>query len=68
MARITIEDCIEKVSNRFELVRMASIRSKQLKKGAKALVENEQNKAIVISLREIASGLVTPDDPEEPSV
>ena len=39
MARITIEDCMEKVPNRFELVRMASIRAKQLKKGARALIE-----------------------------
>ena len=43
MARITVEDCIEKVPNRFHLVQMASIRTKQLKKGARPLVESEEN-------------------------
>jgi DNA-directed RNA polymerase subunit omega len=61
MARITIEDCTEKVSNRFHLVQMAAIRAKQLKKGANALVQNEENKEVVVALREIAAGLVTPD-------
>lgn len=61
MARITIEDCIEKVPNRFHLVQMTAIRAKQLKKGATALVQNEDNKEVVIALREIAAGLVSPD-------
>ena len=65
MARITIEDCIEKVPNRFHLVKMASIRTKQLKKGAQRLVEGEQNKEVVLALREIAAGFVRPDYPEE---
>ena len=67
MARITIEDCTEKVPNRFHLVQMASIRAKQLKKGARALVETEENKEVVTALREIAAGYITPDlgDPEE---
>jgi DNA-directed RNA polymerase subunit omega len=64
MARITIEDCTEKVPNRFHLVQMAAIRAKQLMKGANPLVQNEENKEIVVSLREIAEGLVTPDYPE----
>ncbi len=63
MARITIEDCIEKVPNRFHLVQMASIRTKQLKKGARALVRAEDNKEIVLSLREIAAGYIQPDYP-----
>ena len=58
MARITIEDCMEQVPNRFQLVRMAAIRAKQLKKGARPLVSAEDNKHVVISLREIAAGLV----------
>lgn len=62
MARITIEDCIEKVPNRFHLVRMASIRAKQLKKGALPLLKSEENKQIVMSLREIAKGLVKPGE------
>ena len=65
MARITIEDCTEKVPNRFHLVKMASIRTKQLKKGAQPLVGGEENKEVVVALREIASGFVKPDYPEE---
>ncbi len=64
MARITIEDCMEKVPNRFHLVRMASIRAKQLKKGARPLLTSEDNKDIVMSLREIAAGLVKPGKAE----
>ncbi len=66
MARITIEDCMEKVPNRFHLVRMASIRAKQLKKGARPLLTSEDNKEIVMSLREIAAGLVKPGKAELP--
>ena len=63
MARITIEDCTEKVPNRFHLVQMAAIRAKQLKQGANTLVSAEENKAVVIALREIAAGRVMPDYP-----
>ncbi len=65
MARITIEDCTKRVSNRFHLVQMAAIRTKQLKKGARALVQTEENKEVVTSLREIAAGFINPDYPEE---
>lgn len=65
MARITIEDCTQRVPNRFHLVQMASIRSKQLKKGARALVQTEGNKEVVTSLREIAAGYIEPDYPEQ---
>jgi DNA-directed RNA polymerase subunit omega len=70
MARITIEDCIEKVPNRFQLVRMATIRAKQLKRGARPLLTSEENKEIVMALREIASGFVKPadDEPDEAPV
>lgn len=57
MARITVEDCLEKIPNRFELVLLGSKRAKQLLKGARPLVESE-NKDIVTSLREIAEGKV----------
>jgi len=67
MARITIEDCMEHVPNRFHLVRMASIRAKQLKKGALPLLTSEDNKQIVMSLREIAAGLVKPGDLVSPT-
>ena len=68
MARITIEDCIEKVPNRFHLVQMAAIRAKQIKQGARTLVETEDNKAVVVALREIAAGRVKPDYAGEDSL
>ena len=61
MARITIEDCTARVPNRFHLVQMAAIRAKQLKKGARSLVQSDENKEVVTALREIAAGLVRPD-------
>ena len=61
MARITIEDCTERVPNRFHLVQMAAIRTKQLKKGARALVQTDGNKEVVTALREIAAGYVLAD-------
>lgn len=57
MARITVEDCLEKVANRFELVILAAKRAKQLFKGAKPLVDSD-NREIVVALREIAAGKV----------
>ena len=65
MARITIEDCTRHVPNRFHLVQMAAIRAKQLKKGANPLVQAEENKEVVVALREIAAGCVQPDYPAE---
>ena len=60
MARITIEDCIAQVPNRFHLVLMAKIRARQLQKGATPLVGGD-NKNVVTALREIAAGFVKPD-------
>jgi DNA-directed RNA polymerase omega subunit len=57
MARITVEDCLGKGSSRFDLVLLASIRAKQLLKGAKPLIQSD-NRDIVIALREIAAGKV----------
>ena len=65
MARITIEDCTERVPNRFALVLMTAIRAKQLKRGARALVKAEENRDVVVSLREIAAGYVLPEMPSE---
>lgn len=57
MARVTVEDCLEKVENRFLLVMLAAKRVKQLYKGARPLIENKSgNKNVVLSLREIAAG------------
>jgi DNA-directed RNA polymerase subunit omega len=61
MARITIEDCTERVGNRFALVLMVSVRTKQLMRGAKALVKTTENKAVVNALREVAAGQIAPD-------
>lgn len=62
MARVTVEDCLEKVDNRFLLVMLAAKRVKQLYKGAKPLIENKSdNKNVVLSLREIAKGKVNFD-------
>ena len=59
MARITVEDCLEKVDNRFELVLIATKRARQLAKGEEPLVDRDNDKNTVIALREIAEGLVT---------
>jgi DNA-directed RNA polymerase subunit omega len=58
MARITVEDCLERVGNRFTLVHLVSKRAKQLLKGAKITVSGRNNKYIVNSLREVAAGRV----------
>lgn len=63
MARITVEDCVDKVSSRFELVVLAAKRARQLLKGAKPLIESD-NRDIVTALREIAAGKVRRAVPE----
>ncbi len=65
MARITIEDCNERVGNRFNLVLMTSIRAKQLMRGARPLVKSDENRDIVVALREIAAGHIKADFPPE---
>ena len=58
MARVTVEDCLENVDNRFELVRLASRRARQIAMGKEPLVDPENDKPTVIALREIAEGLI----------
>ena len=58
MARITVEDCLENIDNRFELVLTATKRARQIGHGAEPLVEEENDKPTVIALREIAEGLI----------
>ncbi|OEU51445.1 MAG: DNA-directed RNA polymerase subunit omega [Desulfuromonadales bacterium C00003096] len=59
MARITVEDCLKQIPNRFLLVMVAAKRTKQLYKGANPLIENKNNnKKIVLGLREVAAGKV----------
>jgi DNA-directed RNA polymerase subunit omega len=57
MSRITVEDCLRRVNNRFELVMLASKRARQLFKGAKPLIDFD-NREVVVALREIADGKV----------
>ena len=57
MARVTVEDCLEKVPNRFALAMVASQRAKQLLKGARSLLQSK-NKYVVTALREVAAGKV----------
>ncbi len=59
MARITVEDCLQSVDNRFELVLMATKRARQLSKGAEPVIDPEQDKCTVVALREIAAGKVS---------
>jgi len=63
MARVTIEDCLKRVNNRFAIVHMAVKRVLQLREGARPLVECD-NKEIVVALREIAAGKVKPKTEE----
>ena len=59
MARVTVEDCLEKIDNRFDLVMVASRRARQLQTGGKdPLVPNQNDKPTVMALREIAAGLI----------
>jgi DNA-directed RNA polymerase subunit omega len=59
MARITVEDCLANVDNRFELVLIATKRARQIAHGAEPLVDEENDKPTVIALREISEGLIT---------
>jgi len=59
VARITIEDCLKRVKNRFLLVNMAAKRVRQIREGSEYLVSSPKNEDIVVSLREIAAGKVT---------
>jgi DNA-directed RNA polymerase subunit omega len=58
MARITVEDCVDHVDNRFALVLLAVKRTKHLLAGARTIVEGSKNKATVLALREIATGKI----------
>jgi DNA-directed RNA polymerase subunit omega len=62
MARVTVEDCVDKVPNRFELVLLAAHRARVLGKGSHITVDRENDKDAVIALREIAEKTITPSD------
>ena len=65
MARITVEDCLEHVDNRFNLVLLATKRARQLANGVEPLLPWETDKPTVMALREIAAGLITVDTVDE---
>ena len=62
MARLTVEDCLQYVENRYELVMLASKRARQIAMGADPLVPENNDKPTVIALREIADNLITNDN------
>jgi|SRR5690606_9087255 DNA-directed RNA polymerase subunit omega len=65
MARVTVEDCIDKVDNRFELVLLAGHRARQISQGAPITVGRDNDKNPVVALREIAEETLSPDDLKE---
>ena len=74
MARVTVEDCVDKIPNRFDLVLTAGFRARQLSGGAEPMLERDRDKNPVVALREIAAKLIKPeearpeaDDREDPS-
>ena len=58
MARITLEDCLKRVENRFKLVHMAAARVRQIREGSEYLVSSPKNEDIVVALREVAAGKI----------
>ncbi|MBI1180750.1 MAG: DNA-directed RNA polymerase subunit omega [Alphaproteobacteria bacterium] len=65
MARVTVEDCVEKVPSRFELVLLAAQRAREISSGAPLTIDRDNDKDPVVALREIADGTVTPDELRE---
>jgi DNA-directed RNA polymerase subunit omega len=65
MARVTVEDCIDKVENRFELVLLAGHRARQISQGAQITVDRDNDKNPVVALREIADETLAPGDLKE---
>ncbi|MBW3097836.1 DNA-directed RNA polymerase subunit omega [Pseudohoeflea coraliihabitans] len=65
MARVTVEDCIDKVENRFELVLLASHRARQVSQGSQITVDRDNDKNPVVALREIADETLSPGDLKE---
>lgn len=68
MARVTVEDCLDKVDNRFELCLVATKRARQIANGKEPMVEWENDKPTVVALRELAAGLYDPKAMDEPEV
>jgi DNA-directed RNA polymerase subunit omega len=65
MARVTVEDCIDKVDNRFDLVLLAAHRARMISSGSQLTVDRDNDKNPVVSLREIADSTISPEDLRE---
>lgn len=65
MARVTVEDCVDKVPNRFDLVLLAAQRARQISGGAELTLDRDRDKNPVVALREIAEQTIRPDDMRE---
>ncbi len=65
MARLTVEDCLENIDNRYDLILLASKRTRQLLRGSDPLIEDQSDKPTVMALREIAEGVVTHENIDE---
>lgn len=65
MARVTVEDCIDKVTNRFDLVLLAAQRAREISGGAELTLDRDRDKNPVVALREIAEETIQPDDLQE---
>ncbi|MGG7568374.1 DNA-directed RNA polymerase subunit omega [Rhodovulum sp. DZ06] len=68
MARVTVEDCVDKVPNRFDLVLLAAHRARQISTGAAITVDRDNDKNPVVALREIADEMLSPDDLRESAI
>jgi DNA-directed RNA polymerase subunit omega len=65
MARVTVEDCVDKIPNRFDLVLLAAQRARQISGGAELTIDRDRDKNPVVALREIAEETITPDELKE---
>ena len=65
MARVTVEDCVDKISDRFELVLIAANRARDLRGGSASTIDRENDKDAVVALREIAEKTISPNDMRE---
>ena len=65
MARVTVEDCVDKVENRFELVLLAGHRARQISQGSQITIDRDNDKNPVVALREIADETISPEDLKE---
>jgi DNA-directed RNA polymerase subunit omega len=65
MARVTVEDCVDKIPNRFDLVLLSAQRARQISGGAELTIDRDRDKNPVVALREIAEETITPDELKE---